>query len=298
MINILVGIGRSGTSLLQSIIYHQDDILVYPETQFFRRFLIANDTTKKEITKEEFKKILCNKNPRYNNLRDFINISKLDMGKYSFNEIIDLISQEDTSILLKDARDLDYLKKISFHVSDLRVICTIRDLRDVVLSRMNAAFSRRWGVFLNLAIMRFQYTSLIKYEKQHRVFLVRYEDFTHGDFTSLEDLNIMNKGLEDINLNEIAEVLFSKEELQKHKKKNKKTVDGANFNKWEGVLPKRTIFVIELMFDDYFKRFGYKRYYKGKGISTANSVVRYLFLMIYFIYYWISIWRDKNFYKI
>lgn len=300
MIYVLVGIGRSGTSLLQSIIFHQEGIRVYPETQFFRRFLIANDTSQREFTSKEIDEILRKENPRYKNLSTYLDLHNLGKDRYSFRQITNLFCEGEESVLFKDARDLDYLKEISSALSPdpVEVICTVRDLRDVILSRMKAAFSKRWGFLLNLVIMRFQYTSLLKYEKHNNVYLIRYEDFTRGDFKSLKDVGIINRGLDGIDLRNIAEVLFSEEELSAHKEKNRKSVDGSNTRKWEGKLSKSVVFLIELMFDDYFRRFGYRRSFSSKILSAVNSFVRVAFIILHPFYYRISVYRDQKRYGI
>src|SRR5699024_1323904 len=137
-------------------------------------------------------------------------------------------------------------------------------------------------------IMRYQYTSLIKFRKGKHVNLIKYEDFTEGKFPMLEEAGIMNRGLGNIDLHKISEKLFSREELSKHKRKNKKTVDGSNSGKWKQDLPKRTVFLMELMFNDYFEQFEYERRFKGKIISMANKIVRVIFLVTYPVYHVIS----------
>jgi hypothetical protein len=293
-----VGIGRSGTSLLQSILFHQEGITVYPEIQLFRRFLVANNTAKKRVTDREIVRIFRKENPRFSNLQTAVNIEGLEEGKYKINEIVDLFRKNEDAILFKDARNLDYLSKISSHFNDIKAICTVRDLRDVILSRMKADFSKRWGTLLNLIIMRYQYSSLLKFEKEQKVHFIRYEDFTNGNFDSLHELGIITIGLQDIDLTQIAEHLFSDEELSKHKSKNRKTVDPGNFEKWKEELPKRTLFMVELFFSDYLKRFGYETVHKGNGISVGNKMIKYLCSATHILYQWVSVYRDKRVYKL
>lgn len=253
---------------------------------------------KKSESDKEIIKIFQKENPRYSNLQSAINIEGIEEGNYEINEIVDLFRKNKDAILLKDARNLDYLSLISDNVKNMKVICTVRDLRDVILSRMKADFSKRWGTLLNLIIMRYQFTSLLKFEKQQKVYLIRYEDFINGNFESLDELGIINKGLKDIDLNEIAEYLFSDEELSKHKSKNSKTVDPRNYKKWKKELPKRTLYLVELFFSDYLNRFGYETVHTGKGVSWGNKLIKSFFSATHVLYHWISIFRDKRSYQL
>ena len=142
----IVGVGRSGTSLLQSMLHSHPSIRFLPETQFLRNYV---------LTKKKFKNTELLDSIKYD---PKFNRYKLNKGKlkntsnplHLYKSIIDQYSDHSiTYVGEKDPRMIDYLPRLKNYFPKAKVLHIIRDPRDVVLSRTKAEWSKKWPFFLH-----------------------------------------------------------------------------------------------------------------------------------------------------
>lgn len=152
---VICGVGRSGTSLLQSMLNAHPALCFPPETHFFRRY-VADERTRRRFERlgpaalqaaleadAEFAR--CKLDPRallqpetgrgLNTARVFVRLLRSVAQRADKSRIGD-----------KDPRSLDHLDSWKREFPAARVVHVIRDPRDVLLSRTKAAWSadRPW----------------------------------------------------------------------------------------------------------------------------------------------------------
>jgi len=125
----IVGVGRSGTSLLQSMLAANRNISALPETAFLRRFVFGN------LTAETLE---------YDSMAN--RYEKFTMFKeHCKKEWLELYIKElsgDFFSLEKDPRLIEYIDCIVDKIPESKVIHIYRDPRDVLLSKKKAEWSK------------------------------------------------------------------------------------------------------------------------------------------------------------
>lgn len=149
---LVVGVGRSGTSLVQAMLHAHPEVAFLPETHFFRRYVapptrrlvwrtrgprhlrdrLASDTdfARADISPEELLSPFLGSR-LFAPSRVYLRLLKLSRRRFGTGRIGD-----------KDPRLVDFLPVVQRFVPGVRVVHVIRDPRDVLVSRRKAAWSR------------------------------------------------------------------------------------------------------------------------------------------------------------
>jgi len=148
---LICGVGRSGTSLLHSMLNAHPDIAFPPETHFFRRYIaprrqrrsleqgtraeaIAVWTEDRDLARVELTLEVLLEDQRDGDLdlvQAFRRILALNAERQGKHRVGD-----------KDPRNIDYLPALAESFPRALVLHVIRDPREVLLSRTRAAWSR------------------------------------------------------------------------------------------------------------------------------------------------------------
>ncbi|ARU59521.1 sulfotransferase [Oleiphilus messinensis] len=163
----VVGVGRSGTSLLQSMLHAHPDIMFPPETSFLRRY-VANGKygqLRQQLGISGLVEVLAQdeKIQRLN-----LSLVELEKGvckeatgsafyRYLLSTYIQKRKADEKTFIPwvgdKDPRCLEWMMLIWRIFPDAKVIHIYRDPRDVLLSKRKAAWSRSkpvmWHLFAN-----------------------------------------------------------------------------------------------------------------------------------------------------
>ena len=161
----IIGVGRSGTSLLQSMLNAHSEITFLPETHFFRNYVAyPNVRRRMEALETDALSHVLDQDSDF--LRagippgeliafseadspDMVELYDILLQRYMENEGGNIVGD-------KDPRNIDHLRAMHSVYPKARVIHIIRDPRDVVLSRMKAAWSAHRPYWLHLLIYRAQ----------------------------------------------------------------------------------------------------------------------------------------------
>lgn len=266
----IVGVGRSGTSLLQSMLHAHSELTSSPESHFFRSY-IASEKGQKSIEKrgpERFREVL--KEDRFfNRLEvDPDKLKSLERPSFSvldvYKEITDLLKNKYQKNVLvdKDPRNLENISKIHQYFPLARIVHIIRDPRDVVFSKTKANWSSKRPYWLHAMIGEAQMNKgILSASKMNSTTYhqLKYEDLLETPEEVLNKLCsflglIYETGM--LRFNEKAQELVTKEEMQ-WKKETFQPLIKENKYKWKEYYSPFQLAVIERISQGSMNKFGY-----------------------------------------
>lgn len=251
----ILGPGRSGTSLLQSMLDSNSQIEFMKENQYLRKVLYG---------KSSISWFLENRKDRLNNL-DYLHNNKT-LNKLDFYiKMIHKESQPEIKYIGdKDPNLLDHIKKLISDFKKPKIIITIRDPRDIILSRIKAKWSSKWPFFFQILIV---YSQLKMYNKfmskiddsSSYIHTVKYEDLILFPDKIICDicgfLNIKYEK-EMLDYKKSSKRLVSKNEME-WKTKTLQNLDKKNFNKWKNEFSPEKIYFLNGVFSKILIQYGY-----------------------------------------
>ena len=255
----ILGVGRSGTSLLQSMLDSHSEIAFLPETQFFRKYVIGKEDS-------NWRDSVLNDQKLQKTTIDISELLKAQNARSAYSELLEsyLNSQGKMIVGDKDPRLLDYTDVLKEEFSKAKVVHIIRDPRDVVLSRTKAEWSKKWPIWLHAAT----YASQMKLGKKNASFHfgvnyteVYYEDLIEDPEYSLklicDHLGVkFEKSM--LVFQQSAKKLVRNEEMQ-WKKETLGQLLVSNTAKWKKELTVYQIRLIELVCKEVFELGKYER---------------------------------------
>lgn len=256
----IVGVGRSGTSLLQSMLHSHPYVKFLPETQFLRNYVL----TKKKINSSKFHEFIAAdlKFDRYKVQLSELSDTSTPMKTY---ESIVKSYKCQTSVYIgeKDPRVLDYMQELKEHFPNAKVLHIIRDPRDVVLSRTKAEWSRKWPFYLhsylyNAQLERGRSIGRSNFKQNYKE--LYYEDLIERPKATLQDIcDFLNVSYhpEMLNFGEHAKELVDKNELS-WKKETFGPLLNKNKGKWKKELNCYQLGLIQNSCRDIFKKHPYR----------------------------------------
>jgi Sulfotransferase family len=165
----VVGVGRSGTTLVSAFMGAHSKLQAQPETGILRRYIFSKvDTSVKDALKDE-------RVARNEQLVDILRQSNSIEDAYSQMMSADL---EGISFQVdKDPRLIEYIVPTAEMFPEAKFVHVLRDPRDVLASKLKADWSRGRTLFSYLLVSRIQLMIARQAEiaMPHRVHLLRYE---------------------------------------------------------------------------------------------------------------------------
>lgn len=271
----IVGIGRSGTSLLQSMLNAHPEISFIPETHYFRKYLINNK--RKERIENSGPATFANRlikdihfsraeiEPAFF-LQPYIEKSEQFKLENSFVRLLTLYSDKKNAQIIgdKDPRNIDFLYELHQYFPKAFLINIIRDPRDVVLSRTKATWSSHRPYWIHALIYNAQYRrGRIKARtlKGNRYIEIKYESLIKDpakELTSLCNKIKVPYNPQMLNFRESSKELVSNTELS-WKKETLGPLLTNNYEKWKKGLSPWQVIVIERINSLTFRIEGYKK---------------------------------------
>lgn len=257
----IVGVGRSGTSLLQSMLSSNSQVIYLPETSFFRRYVVkgALDSRARRFGYESVKKTLCNDK---NLGRTGVPEHAIMPGTHNEKGLLDLAIYQGllnqfagggkNVVGDKDPRLIEWLHALECSFGKkVYVINMIRDPRDVLVSKKKASWSRKGHVWKHIFANRVQFR--LGYLNGKKTFGYRYHDVVYEDLISrpgcvLTDIcRTLDIPFEEsmLSFGEEAKRLVSKDEVSWKKETFGPLLD-QNKEKWRSELSAREIRITEL----------------------------------------------------
>jgi len=295
----IVGVGRSGTSMLQSMLDSHSQIAFLPETQFVRHYL-CSDSVVSSIESKGIQSFIERTDDDENLMKDpdlkrawnssLLQEQALDLAA-AFKSLvsIQLSSTEKEIGGEKDAGNIDFLKRIKKFFPESKIILIYRDPREVVLSKTKASWSSgrpywqhsligsaqlKWGIELGTKIFGRNFRK------------VKYEDLLGNSKVELEKIcSFLGISYEDgmMDFYKKAPRLFvAKRELQ-FKSNNFKPLIKNNNDKWRTELSRRQIRFIESTNHRHISRLLYERDEESRStlVTTMQGWISDLFVAVY-----------------
>lgn len=279
----IVGVGRSGTSLLQSMLNAHSNVCFLPETQFLRKYLFNNITRHKanRAGHKNFKSVLENdRNFARLNIDAQKCIGETDFSVFNvFSNILVACANRTGKDILgdKDPRNLDFIEPIFNHFPSAYVLHILRDPRDVVLSRTKADWSKKWPFFMHSVLYN---TQMIRGRRtarklnQGQYLEVFYEELIATPERVLNDITDFLKLEYEpsmLNYQTAAKELVSESEMQ-WKKETLGPLLSNNKEKWKAAFSNYQITLIERICAPALKELPYKLYGKWDTLSLWEKV--------------------------
>ena len=279
----IIGVGRSGTSLLQSILNSHSKISFLPETQFLRNYVFKKNVS---INKSNYKEIISQleKDPRFSRLnicpKIVIEKSKNMIDIYRNITNFFLKNKNKEIIGDKDPKIIENIEVLNYFFPNSKIIHIIRDPRDVVLSRTKARWSKKYPYFMHSIIYYLQMTlgrkMLYKYYNKNNFYEIKYEDLIKDpDYELKKICNFLEVEYENniLNYHNSSKELVSKDEFE-WKKETFNPVDNKNFNKWKKEFNFFKILIIESICYSHIKENFYNE-------NNKLLPVKFLFIFIF-----------------
>ncbi|MDP6965953.1 MAG: sulfotransferase [Candidatus Marinimicrobia bacterium] len=303
----IVGVGRSGTSLLQAMLNTHSKIAFLPEINFLRRFLMTNalEVLRKGKGEQALKQLLLS--DRWLT-RLGLDLSEI-LGKIEFDgqpvslaiysKILRTWLAKEKKVIIgdKDPRSIEFLPQLHRLFPEASVIHLYRDPRDVLLSRKKAQWSKNRSIYNHLFVNTVQ---LKLAHRQIKIFGCRaievaYEQLTTSTEEVLRSIcTLLNVDYESgmLDFTESARKLVSADEMQ-WKKETLAPLTGSSVGRWEKDLTAWEVALVEKNVCAAFSHYDYsvsnpsiglvKRVLAG-GVSIVVAVASS-------IYVW---WSSRN----
>lgn len=284
----IVGVGRSGTSLLQSMLAAHSQLSFLPETAFIRKFIVRKKIQSTVIKKgSSFAKELVARDETLSrvdfNFNNFIDSTKdnIDLECYLAMQGQEMERSGKLRFGDKDPRLIEYLPTVKLCFPDAYIVNIVRDPRDVLSSKKKAA----WSAGRSLLFYTFANRVQLKIARLlgRKLFGERYIEIIYEDLISEPEVNLKNLCTklnlsfepELLEFGEQAKKLVSDSEIS-WKKETFGPLLSNNFNKWKKQLNKNEIALTELSCSDAFAIGGYEKSETINELPFVSKVVVYL----------------------
>lgn len=301
----VIGVGRSGTSLLQSILHTHSQIGFVKESQFIKHYM-PFERQKKAVENQgplKFKEKIIN--DEYLN-RGIVDFEELFEPYFSGKEpfLLESIFRRFKKISLKndmlkytgekDARNLDFLKIIKKYFPEAKVVLIYRDPRDTVLSKTKAAWSASRPYWMHSIIGNAQLSRGLKSGKKYfreNFYTVKYEDLlVNPEMESKKLCVFLEVPFEEkmLEFQKSAKGLFEKKRELQYKFNNFKPIQKNNFDKWKKELTPFQISLIQTTNLSLIRQLKYElmpinNSYFEKVILKFFQVINFIFKHLYWL---------------
>jgi len=267
----VVGVGRSGTTLVQAMLNSHSHISMMPEINYVRRYLVAEKlnswrkssdlgSAKRELELDHWLQRLPFS---LSHLLEEAWGEQQDIDPNLYLKILTEFSAVNQTRIVgdKDPKSIEWGRYLLEKFPGLKLIHVVRDPRDVLVSKSKAEWSRNRSYAEHLLAHAFQLNQFDTYSQQFesRIFTLRYEDLLS---TPEDQLHALCKFLgvpyeaEMQNHSHHTSGLIAEEETQWKGNINKPIISG-NTGKWRNELPDRWQQLTEIFLGEQFSKYGY-----------------------------------------
>ena len=267
----IVGLPRSGSTLLQGILCNSDLYFPMPETHFFS--IVAFDLPPKNLKKEHRERIQ-NKLVKKSRIKLNRQIpDSLTAAKDVFEYVVDEFNTYDSRTFLeKTPRHIFFYFEILQYYPTARFICMVREPKNAVSSHLTMSEIRNKSVIRLSMLYRKIVSAILNIRNNSNVFVLKYEDLTDKAEESIKDvckfLNIpFNESLIE-NVNAPREIIIAHESW-KRKNIEEKKVKRNQPDRWKEVLTDEQADLVIFITKTQAQKFGYNPRYNPIRVCYA-----------------------------
>jgi len=257
----IVGVGRSGTSMLQSMLNSHSQIAFPPETHFIRNYLAKYEDLAKIKTEiindEDLQKLNIDILDLLEKTTDSVEFYKLLLQKYLEKENKNIIGD-------KDPKNIEYLKTIKKYFPNAYIIHIYRDPRAVIASRLKAKWSKDRPFWQHLLAYKAQFN--YGREVGEKLFDDNYIEIKYEKLVEnpQEELQRLCKSLDISYENGMLDFYKQAQKVVVGEEKDWKgdvfkPVQTKNIKKWKNDLTQDQIETIECVLKNEMEKLGYKK---------------------------------------
>jgi len=284
---VVCGVGRSGTSLLQSMLNAHPGLCLPPETHFFRRY-VADAAARRRWERVGTSALQAALDSDEHFARAGIPAAELlnpETGRgldtaRVYRRLLQRVATREKAGLVgdKDPRSLDCLAAWKREFPDARIVHMIRDPRDVLLSRTKAEWSagRPWWAHLLICKEQLRRGRALGRRLYGDAYLeVRYEDLLADPRAELERI-CKHIELEFdpcmLDFAASAERLVDSSEMS-WKKETLGPLLVSNTNKWRTGLSTFQVRLTERISRESFRELGYVQDSRGAALHIGERLL-------------------------
>jgi len=255
----IIGMPRSGTTLIQGILCNGGSYFPMPETHFFERATYG--LPEKKLSKENRESIrrILYKKSRIKIDQEFPDY--LTTVKDIFEYVIGHFNPDGRNTFLeKTPRHVFFYSKIREYYPDAKFICMIREPKNVVSSQLkNSPKQDKSVVRLSLLYNKIA-AAILKIRNSNNVFLINYEDLTTETALILKntckflDIPYDSKLVENV---AAPPGIVSAHEFWKNRNIEYETIQKNDADKWRKALSPGQADMVNCITRAYSEKFGY-----------------------------------------
>lgn len=326
-LNFIIGIGRSGTTILSKLLNKYVDVQCLPEANFFV-FFLQKYKNKKHFTSQEINVIFEEidiyslSHPllgwKFESLEAKKNIEKLlnSSKNISYNKLcilifthfkVDGLNKEKATLLLdKNPSYTIFVNEIAQALPNSKFVYIVRDYRANILSRKQSIYLKSPNIAYNATRWKLYNQIAYNFYKKNtdKVLIVKYENLVSEPEQEMQKIvNFLNIKSEQetndydntvtLNLNDyqIAE-RFRERFIKKYSDLNK-SINKDRLDVWKEKLSSEEIKLADTICSESSRVFGYT---SSNNINMLNSVALKLKHSVPIIKGYIDIYKDKLIY--
>lgn len=286
----IVGVGRSGTSLLQSMLNAHPRVCFPPEINFIRRFLATHalekmwthdkDSVARMLVSDELMARLGIEEKTIQSI--LASMSDSFSSKELYVRLLDAYATEAGKenaawIGDKDPRSVEYLPLIHRCFPEARILHIVRDPRDVLASKKKAEWSKDQSVLRHVFANRVQLK--MGREEGGRLFGAQYLEFSYeqllGDATGvlsrISDFLALDFDPAMLDFSKSSRQLVSEEEMQ-WKKETLGPLLATNRGKWKESLSAWEVALTERVCNEAFRVTNYEKSVDMRQLSLTQRL--------------------------
>ncbi|MDD1415312.1 sulfotransferase [Dolichospermum sp. ST_con] len=326
-LHFIVGIGRSGTTILSKLLNKFTDVHCMPEANFLV-FFLYKFRHKTHFTSSEIKLIFdeielyCLTHPLVG--WDFeiqkvkqsvINIAEASQ-KLTYIEICKIIyknfkvlgsKKENAHVLMdKNPSYSIFIDKISAFIPNAKFIWIVRDHRANILSRKESIYLKSPNIAYNATRWKLYNRDILRFKKKYpeKVLLVKYEDLVlNYDKESLKINQFLNisQNIENTEYQKKQSIKIDNYHIQEKYKERflkkysdlNKELNGDRLHVWKEKLSQEEIELCDVICSKIAKSVGYKINMPLSLVKSITLIIKYTFPIIRG---YVDIYKDKIIY--
>jgi hypothetical protein len=276
----IVGIPRSGTTLLQGVLSNTGKYFPMPETHFFSRVTVA--LPENGLSDKDRKKIRRKLSRKSRIKIDEKALLNLNSQKEVFEYVLGLFNPDKKNTFLeKTPRHVFFYSKILGYYPTAKFICMIREPKNIVSSRLRRNLKQKKSVIRLSLLYNKIAAAILDIKGKDNVMLVRYEDLTEEKEPSLQKICVfLNIPYDRQFLNNVVapKEIVSAHEFWKNNNLALQTIRENNPDKWRTTLNLDQAHLVNYITRSYASKFGYSAGYQWTRVckGVARDAVRLL----------------------